>query len=122
MVLDSTLSQVLEELMEPYTSVHPMRSLRWTCKSTTQLAIELNRQGHRISADTVGRLLKANGYSLQGNRKRFEGQEWTPQGQPLEVEAYDFIDADRGKAIPYGIYDPSHNLGWVSVGTVQRTA
>ncbi|HSI84256.1 MAG: DUF4982 domain-containing protein [Candidatus Methylacidiphilales bacterium] len=56
-------------MMEPYTSGHPMRSLRWTCKSTTQLAIELNRQGHRISADTVGRLLKASGYSLQGNRE-----------------------------------------------------
>jgi hypothetical protein len=40
----------------------------------------------------------------------------------VEVEAYDFIDAELGKAIPYGIYDPSHNLGWVSVGTDHDTA
>ncbi|MDB6134707.1 MAG: Rhodopirellula transposase family protein [Verrucomicrobiales bacterium] len=34
----------------------------------------------------------------------------------------DFIDANLGKAIPYGIYDPAHNLGWVSVGTDHSTA
>ena len=50
------------------------------------------------------------------------GKEWTPQGEATEVEAYDFIDKDLGKAIPYGIYDPSYKLGWVSVGTDHDTA
>lgn len=33
------------------------------------------------------------------------------------MEAYDFIDEEKGKAIPYGIYDTNHNNGWVSVGS-----
>ena len=28
---------------------------------------------------------------------------------------YDFVDEGLGKAIPYGVYDVSANLGWVSV-------
>ena len=32
------------------------------------------------------------------------GREWQPQGQPEEVEVYDFAKRDLGKAIPYGIY------------------
>ena len=49
-----------------------MSPLRWTSKSTTQLARELTRQGHPVSPRTVRRLLKASGYSLQSNRKTKE--------------------------------------------------
>jgi len=38
------------------------------------LAAELTRQGHRVGADTVGDLLRAEGFSLQGNAKTIEGQ------------------------------------------------
>jgi elongation factor P hydroxylase len=38
-----------------------------------QLANELTRPGHPVSPRTVGRLLKAAGYSLQSNRKTKEG-------------------------------------------------
>ncbi len=44
------------------------------------------------------------------------GREWQPQGQPKEVEVYDFAKRDLGKAIPYGIYDQTTDTGWVSVG------
>ena len=44
------------------------------------------------------------------------GREWRPEGQPEEVNVYDFPDAERGKAIPYGVYDVAANAGWVSVG------
>jgi hypothetical protein len=47
--------------------------LRWTCKSTTQLARELTRQAHPSSPWPVGNLFKGAGYSLQGNRKTKEG-------------------------------------------------
>ena len=50
------------------------------------------------------------------------GQEWQKKGQPEEVSAYDFIDPDKGKAIPYGIYDQTLNEGWVSVGVDHDTA
>jgi len=161
------LTEALDKLLEPYTSGDPMRPLRWTCKSTENLAKELRNQGFEISADTVGRLLKEQDYSLQSNRKRFEGsqhpdrnaqfeyinesvmafekrgcpiisvdtkkkelvgnyknegKEWTPKGRYTEVEAYDFINEELGKAIPYGIFDTTHNLGWVNVGTDHDTA
>src|SRR4051794_2370034 len=63
----------LERLVDPATRGDPMSPLRWACKSTAQLAGELTRQGHPVSPRTVGRLLKADGYSLQGNRKTKEG-------------------------------------------------
>jgi hypothetical protein len=50
------------------------------------------------------------------------GQEWQAKGQPLEVSAYDFVDAEKGKAIPYGVYDQTLNAGWVSVGIDHDTA
>jgi len=46
---------------------------RWTSTSTYRLAGELTRGGHRVDADTVGRLLKDRGASLQANVKRMEG-------------------------------------------------
>ena len=68
---DPGLASALERLVDPSTrgDGDPMSPLRWTCKSTTQLASELTTQGHPVCARTVGRLLKASGYSLQGNRK-----------------------------------------------------
>src|SRR5215469_8744170 len=53
----------------------PMSPLRWTTKSTRHLAAELTRLGHRVSADTVGDLLRAEGFSLQGNAKTIEGKQ-----------------------------------------------
>ena len=47
-----------------------MSPLRWTCKSTYQLAMELTRQRHPVSPRTVGRLLRADGYSLQSNPQK----------------------------------------------------
>jgi hypothetical protein len=70
---DPELAEVLERLVNPATRGDPMSPLRWTCKSTYQLAMELTRQGHPVSPRTVGRLLRADGYSLQSNRKTKEG-------------------------------------------------
>jgi hypothetical protein len=52
-----------------------MSPLRWTTKSTRTLAAELARQGHKVSADTVGDLLREEGFSLQGNAKTIEGRQ-----------------------------------------------
>ena len=71
---DPGLSAALERLVDPATRGDPMSPLRWTCKSTTQLADELTHQGHPVSPRTVGRLLRAAGYSLQSNRKTKEGK------------------------------------------------
>jgi hypothetical protein len=50
------------------------------------------------------------------------GREWQSEGQPAEVEVYDFAKKDLGKAIPYGVYDQTANAGWVSVGVDHDTA
>jgi len=50
------------------------------------------------------------------------GREWQPQGKPAEVRVHDFMDKTLGKAIPYGVYDLSANVGWVSVGIDHDTA
>src|SRR4051812_123860 len=50
-----------------------MSLLRWTCKSLRHLAAALNRLGRQVSHTVVGELLKAEKFSLQGNRKIREG-------------------------------------------------
>jgi len=61
---DPTLATDLERLIEPLTRGDPESPLRWTCKSTRQLAAELGEQGHQVSYVTVGELLHELGYSL----------------------------------------------------------
>ena len=50
------------------------------------------------------------------------GREWRPKGNPEEVRTHDFMDRDLGKVNPYGVYDQTANVGWVSVGTDHDTA
>jgi hypothetical protein len=72
---DPTLASDLEALVEPTTRGDPEQPLRWTCKSTRQLARELQAQGHRISHETVSQLLGEFGYSLQSLKKTKEGEQ-----------------------------------------------
>ena len=58
--------------MENDTSGDPMKHLKWTTKSTGNVADELKEKGYIISADTIGRLLKQENYSLKANRKSKE--------------------------------------------------
>jgi|GEM_PF-2431025 len=70
---DPAIVAALDKLVAPLTRGDPMSPLRWTLKSTGKLSAELSRLGHPVSARTVAALLKASGYSLQGNRKTREG-------------------------------------------------
>jgi hypothetical protein len=82
--VDPELSDALEKLVDPMTRGDPQSPLRWTCKSTTQLAVALTHQGHPVSPSTVGRLLKASGYSLQSNRKTKEGEDHPDRNAQFE--------------------------------------
>jgi len=66
------LLAALDELVHPETRGNPMSLLRWTSKSTANLAKDLVRQGFTVSDDTVGRLLKRLGFSLQAPSKSKE--------------------------------------------------
>ena len=67
------LFEALDALVDPQTRGSPVSSLRWTSKSTYQLADELVRQGYWVSAELVRRLLHQMGYSLQAPAKQKEG-------------------------------------------------
>lgn len=63
----------LEALVEPLSIGDPMSALRWTVKSTRNLAEELQNKGYKVSHTVVADMLKLLNYSLQSNRKRHEG-------------------------------------------------
>ena len=50
------------------------------------------------------------------------GREWQKKSEPEKVKTHDFPDKEVGKAKPYGVYDPTRNEGWVSVGKDHDTA
>ena len=161
------LEEALEALVEPVVRGDPERPLRWVSKSLRHLSDALSDQGFAVSHTLVGRLLKQQGYTLQGNVKAREGtdhpdrdaqfhhingqvaaftaagqpvisvdtkkkelvgdfrnagREWRPKGSPERVRVHDFADKELGKAIPYGVYDVIHNVGWVNVGISGDTA
>jgi len=65
----------------------PQSALRWSCKSLRVLADELKRLEYDISHVLVGQLLKASGYSLQGNAKVLEGNHSPDRNAPFKREA-----------------------------------
>src|SRR5205085_11369517 len=73
--LDPGLRPALLALVEPQERGDPVSPLRWTTKSTRKLADELTQAGHRVSADTVGDLLRGEGVRLQANTKTIEGRQ-----------------------------------------------
>lgn len=75
---------------------------------------QLRRRQPAISVDTKKK-------ELVGDFKN-GGSEWRPRGKPHRVRVHDFIDPQKGKAIPYGVYDLGLNRGWVAVGIDHDTA
>lgn len=94
---DEKLLADLDRLLDPVTRGDPMSPLRWTCKSTTNLARELREQGHAVSQATVWRLLDDLGYSMQSNRKTREGAD-----HPDRNAQFEFINAATRKFLKRG--------------------
>ena len=74
-VKDPGLVAALDALVDPATRGDPESPLRWTCKSTRQLAAALSAAGHPVSERTTAALLHQAGYSLQANAKTTEGRQ-----------------------------------------------
>ena len=53
----ASLLSDLDALVEPTSRGDPMSPLRWTCKSTHRLAVELKAKGHQVSQRTICDLL-----------------------------------------------------------------
>ncbi len=95
---DPELSPALMALVEPESRGDPESPLRWTCLSTRNLADTLTAAGHRCSAPTAARLLKAEGYSLQGNAKVAEGRQHPDrdaQFRYIARRAREFLDVGQ---------------------------
>lgn len=80
----------------------------------TQATAFLSAGQPLISVDTKKK-------ELIGNYKN-NGKEWRPTGTPELVNVHDFIDPELPRAVPYGVYDITNNVGWVAVGTDHDTA
>jgi DDE family transposase len=72
---DPGLARALRELVEESTRGDPQSPLRWTTLSLRELAAGLTARGHPCGADTAGRLLRQDGFSLRGNAKTIEGRQ-----------------------------------------------
>lgn len=81
---DATLIEDLRSVIEPATLGDPMRPLLWVSKSHDKLAVALRKMGHKISANSVRRLLPALGYSRQSNRKADEGSKHPDRNAQFE--------------------------------------
>lgn len=66
------IEKKLEEILDESTAGDPMGSLKWTNKSTTAIAKELQNQKNKISQRSIHRILKERGYTLQSNKKKKE--------------------------------------------------
>jgi len=92
---------------------HPDRDEQF--RYINQLVKEFQRNGQPvISVDTKKK-------ELVGDFKN-PGKQWRPRQTPELVRVHDFIIPEKGKAIPYGVYDLTRNAGWVSVGIDHDTA
>ena len=94
---DPSLVPDLLALVDPTSRGDPQSPLRWTCKSLRVLADELKARGHAISHVVVGRLLKAQGYSLQANAKVMEGNQ-----SPDRNAQFEHINATVSAALADG--------------------
>lgn len=96
-VVDPELLDSLDTLIEPETRGDPELPLRWTTKSTRNLASELTGLGHTVSHSVVAKILHFLSYSLQGTRKTLEGNQ-----HPDRDAQFRYINTLAGKFLASG--------------------
>jgi transposase len=84
----------LEELIAPHTKGDPECALLWTNKSLRKLATELEAEGFRVHRNSVAKMLKRLGYSLQANRKALKAS----PSHPDRNEQFEYINSEVIKA------------------------
>jgi transposase len=94
-------------------AAHPDRNAQFEHINDQVLAYQSDGQPV-ISVDTKKK-------ELIGDFKN-GGRELRPKGDPEAVRVHDFVIPELGKATPYGVYDITHNLGWVNIGIDHDTA
>ena len=165
--IDDNKWNLIKDFIEPHKRGEPQSPLQWVSKSLRNIEQALLESGVKVSHRIIGEALKQHGFSLQANRKTFEGKghkdrdaqfefinqkvkehqsnnqpvisvdakkrelignfknagkEWMSKGNPIRVNAYDFLSDAEGVAIPYGVYDQTNNKGWINIGITKDTA
>lgn len=92
---------------------HPDRNAQFEYIHNSVIRFQ-ERQQPVISVDTKKK-------ELVGQFKN-GGREYRRKGSPIKVNVHDFKDPELGRAAPYGIYDITHNYGWVNVGIDNDTS
>ena len=88
------IKEALEQLVDPLTRGAPTSPLRWACKSKAKLAAAMTKNGWKVSATMVGRLLHELGYSLKSVRKspeRTAHPDRNAQFEHINAAAADFL-------------------------------
>ena len=162
---DPEITGLIHDIIEPHVRGNLESTLRWVSKSRAKISDALKDLGHRICANTVGRVLDVMGYTRQSCKKSHEGgsspdrdaqfsfieksiadfkarclpfvsvdtkkkelvgnfknsgSDYHPKGLGPRVKVHDFID-EKGRATPYGVFEPFRNVGFVNVGTCADT-
>ena len=69
------LARALEDLLEEGKRGDPMSELTWSALSLREISGQMLRLGFGVSKDTVARLMRAGGWSLQGMSRVLEGSQ-----------------------------------------------
>jgi hypothetical protein len=71
--INNEIWEKIKSFIMPYTRGEPESPLQWVSTSLRNIETALKTKGISASHRIIGEALKANGFSLQSNRKRFEG-------------------------------------------------
>jgi hypothetical protein len=129
-VANPQLLDALDSLVEPRTRGDQESLLRWTTKSTRNLAEELTTMGHPVSHSVVAKMLGSLGYSLHATRMTPRGQRpdrdaqfrYTNRLAEQLVTSGDPVISVDAKEINHGCCDLTDDSPWTSVGVNHDTA
>jgi transposase-like protein len=72
--ITSTVWSGIESFIMPHTRGEPESPLQWVSKSLRHIELSLKTIGISVSHRIIGEALKEHGFSLQSNRKQYEGE------------------------------------------------
>ena len=72
--IDDLMWEKIKEFIEPHSRGEPESPLQWVSKSLRNIEQELKKCGIKASYRIIGNALKQHGFSLQANKKTFEGK------------------------------------------------
>ncbi len=76
--------EAIQGLVSPHTMGNPMNPLMWTSKSIRKILAELTELKYKVSHEVVRQCLIELGYSLQANKKTYEGAKNEDRDQQFE--------------------------------------